>query len=293
MNVLKAIIALMLFTLICISSAGASEIQTINPGSAAVAANTGVFAIDSVGNVGVGETASATLYVNNAWNPRFGDTYIDVTWDSSVAEYVSTDIRLSSNTTGTESGAGHVRIALGDFRNGYPTGSYPIATINLKALKAGTTPLTISIDHVRYWSSDLTTFTDITSSARALSGTFSTGALSGAVLDPGYAYEIGSVQSGAWQTYTMDVRSSDDYDILALVYSQANDFDLYISDPLTGAVYTAATAPYSTENGLTYIWAVSTIKPGKYLVSVHSTSGTGNFAFIHFYNRQPTQRAAT
>jgi len=77
-----------------------------------------------------------------------------------------------------------VRIALGDFRNGYPAGSYPIATINLKALKAGSTPLTVTItpltvtiDHVRYWSSDLSTFTDITSSATAVSGLFSTGAL--------------------------------------------------------------------------------------------------------------------
>ncbi|ACL16831.1 hypothetical protein Mpal_1517 [Methanosphaerula palustris E1-9c] len=209
MKFLKATGVLVLFTLVCISCAGAasttattvptqtatvqttttpttvsttattasSQAQVITPSVATVPANTGVFAIGSVGDVGVGQTAGATLYVNNAWSPVFGDTYIDITWDSSVAEYVSTDIKVSSNTTAAEGGNGHVRVALGDFKNGYPAGSYPIATINLKALKQGTTPLTVTIDHVRYWSSDLSTFTDITSSATAVSGVFSTGAV--------------------------------------------------------------------------------------------------------------------
>ncbi len=154
-----------------------SQVQTFNPSPATVPANTGVFAIGSVGNVAVGQTGGATLFVNNAWNPPFGDTYVDISWDPSVAQYVSTDIKVASNTTAAEGGDGRIRIALGDFRNGYPAGSYPIATINLKALKDGTTPLTVTIDHVRYWSSDLSTFTDITASATAVSGVFSTGAV--------------------------------------------------------------------------------------------------------------------
>ena len=160
-----------------VTTTTSNQVQTFNPSPATVPANTGVFAIGSVGNVAVGQTGGATLYVNNAWNPPFGDTYVDISWDSSVAEYVSTDIKVSSNTTAAEGGEGRIRIALGDFRNGYPAGSYPIATINLKALKDGTTPLTVTIDHVRYWSSDLSTFTDITASATAVSGVFSTGAV--------------------------------------------------------------------------------------------------------------------
>ena len=154
-----------------------TQVQVINPSPATVPANTGVFAIGSVGNVAVGQTGGATLYVNNAWNPPFGDTYVDISWDPLIAQYVSTDIRVSSNTTAAEGADGRIRIALGDFRNGYPAGSYPIATLNLKALKEGTTPLTVTIDHVRYWSSDLSTFTDITASATAVSGVFSTGAV--------------------------------------------------------------------------------------------------------------------
>ena len=106
-------------------------------------------------------------------------------------------------------------------------------------------------------------------------------------MDPGYNYDIRYVASGAWQIYDLDVTSTDDYNILALVYNHMNDFDLYVVDPTTHTYITSATAPYSTENGLDFIWAISTLKPGKYSVYVHSTSGAGNFAFFHFYNRQP------
>jgi hypothetical protein len=109
-------------------------------------------------------------------------------------------------------------------------------------------------------------------------------------LDPGYNYDIGYVASGAWQIYDLDITSTDDYDILALVYNHAYDFDLYVYDPSTRTYITSATAPYSTENGLDFIWAISTLKPGRYSVYVHSTSGAGNFAFFHFYNRQPIMR---
>ncbi len=43
-----------------------------------------------------------------------------------------------------------VRIMLGDFRNGYPAGKYPLADVTFTALREGTTPLTVSVDHVRY-----------------------------------------------------------------------------------------------------------------------------------------------
>lgn len=109
--------------------------------------------------------------------------------------------------------------------------------------------------------------------------------------DPGYSYEIGYVASGAWQAYDLVVTSTDDYDILALAYNHVNNFDLYIFDTTTNTYITSATAPYSTENGIDYIWAISTLKPGTYSVRIHSNSGAGNFAFIHFYNRQPVYRS--
>jgi len=90
------------------------------------------------------------------------------------------------------------------------------------------------------------------------------------------------------QSYSMDVMSGDDFTILALIYSQANDFDLYVYDP-SGTLITAATAPYSTENGFNYIWAISTRIPGRYVVKIHSTSGSGYFAFIHFNKNMQTQ----
>lgn len=104
----------------------------------------------------------------------------------------------------------------------------------------------------------------------------------------GYEGVLDYVGIGEVQSYSMDVMSGDDFTILALIYSQANDYDLYVYDS-SGTLITSATAPYSTENGLNYIWAVSTRIPGRYVVKIHSTSGSGYFAFIHFNKNMQTQ----
>lgn len=165
----KHLIVLLLLSICCIASASAT--------------GTGVFSISNVGNVAVGETGVATVFVNNNWNPNFGDTYVDVTFDPSAVAYVSAVVKVPSNTTDVKlDGNNKVRISLGDFRNGYPTGSYPIAELTFKQLKSGINPLTVTVDHVRYWSSDLTTFTDVTDTASAVSGVISTGAVAASVI---------------------------------------------------------------------------------------------------------------
>lgn len=109
----------------------------------------------------------------------------------------------------------------------------------------------------------------------------------------GYEGVVDYIGAGTWQSYALTVTNSDDYNILALVYSEANDFALYVYDPSTDQFITAATAPYSTENNLNYIWAISTLKPGKYSVYVHSLSGSGNFGLLHFYKSVQTQPKPT
>lgn len=85
------------------------------------------------------------------------------------------------------------------------------------------------------------------------------------------------------------MKSGDDFTILALAYSEANDFDRYGYDPLSDSIITSATAPYSTENGLKYIWAISSLNPGRYYIEIYSSRGSGNFAFIHFNRNRQTQ----
>jgi len=165
----KHLIVLLFFSICCIASASA--------------AGTGTFSVSNVGNVSVGETGVATVSVNNNWNPNFGDTYVFVSFDPTAVEYVSSTVKVPSNTTKVELvESGKVQISLGDFRHGYPTGSYPLAELTFKQLKSGSNPLTVSVDHVRYWSSDLTTFTDITDTASAVSGVFSSGAVAASVI---------------------------------------------------------------------------------------------------------------
>jgi hypothetical protein len=148
----------------------------IVPGPFTVPAGTGIFSITSVGNVPVGADGVVQLIVDNGWNPLFGDTYVDITWDPSMVTYESAAIKVL-NTTAAVSSDHSVRIMLGDFRRGYPQGRYPLAAITLRAIKEGTSTLSVSVDHVRYWSSDFNEFTDITATASGRNGLFSTGAL--------------------------------------------------------------------------------------------------------------------
>ncbi len=152
----------------------------VSSGPATVPFNTGVFSVTSIGNVPVGAIGTVQVVVDNAWEPRFADTYIDVKFDPSMIRYTSSSIRVQ-NTTAASRSDGMIRIMLGDFRNGYPQGKYPVADVTFTALREGTTPLTVSVDHVRYWNSDFSKFTDISSSASTQSGSFSTGPIAAAV----------------------------------------------------------------------------------------------------------------
>ncbi len=146
----------------------------IVPGPATVPGGTGIFSVSSVGNVPVGGMGTVQLVVDNAWTPLFSDTYIDLSFDPSMIRFLDATIRVA-NTTAALPKEGTVRIMLGDFRNGYPQGKYPIADMTFLSLREGTTPLTVSVDHVRYWNSDFTQFTDISSSALTQNGVFSSG----------------------------------------------------------------------------------------------------------------------
>lgn len=143
-------------------------------GPATVPSGTGVFSVTSIGNVPVGAIGTVQVVVDNAWEPAFSDTYVDIKFDPSMIKYTSSTIHVA-NTTAASRSDGMIRIMLGDFRNGYPQGKYPVADVSFTALREGTTPLTVSVDHVRYWNSDFTRFTDISSTASTQSGAFSTG----------------------------------------------------------------------------------------------------------------------
>lgn len=283
MKFLKAITALVLFTLICVSSAGASGMVK--------------FHIPEISNASVGDTVDATLYADNNLNPLISDIALTLNWSNGVLQYEGTTFTAGNTKVAEPIGTHLLTINIGDHTKGIATGDVALAHIKFKVLKPDNSPIEITVNNVIDLSG-----ADLTSTATAVDGlvkvgtqtttTTPTTTTATSYLDPGYSYKIGSMESGAWQAFNMDVTSTDDYDILALVYNQANNFELYVYDPTTGSVVTSATAPYSTENSLNYIWAVSTIKPGRYTVLVHSTSGAGTFAFIHFYNRQPIQRTA-
>lgn len=223
--------------------------QTIVPGAFTVPSGTGIFTVTSVGNVPVGADGVVQLIVDNGWNPLFGDTYVDISWDPTMVTYESAAIKVL-NTTAAVSSDHSVRIMLGDFRRGYPQGRYPLASITLRALREGTSTLGVSVDHVRYWSNDFSEFTDITATASGRSGTFSTGPL--------------PVDTQPLVTFTQNT--------LAPVSYPTNDID-------AGAVTTTQTAAASTTTIPTTIETVATQPPATAVTTDLPTTNQTPYAY--------------
>lgn len=231
--------------------------QTIVPGSYTVPAGTGIFTVTPVGNVPVGADGVVQLIVDNGWNPPFGDTYVDISWDPSMVTYESAAIKVL-NTTAAVSSDHSVRIMLGDFRRGYPQGRYPLAAITLRAIREGSSSLTVSVDHVRYWTSDFSEFTDITATASGRSGTFSTGAL--------------PVESQPIVTFTQNT--------LAPISYPTNDID-------SGGVSTTATTATPTTTQPTTVATVETVATQPLATAVTTALPTTNQTLSAYVSYAP------
>ncbi len=70
----------------------------VTSGPATVPFNTGVFSVTSIGNVPVGAIGTVQVVVDNAWEPNFADTYIDITYDPSMIRYSSSSIHVDNTT---------------------------------------------------------------------------------------------------------------------------------------------------------------------------------------------------
>ncbi len=141
----------------------------------ASAAGTGTFSIEQTKSADVGQIGVVTLYMDNTWQPAADDVWATVNWDGAVLGYISTDWKVGNSVSATLNGTNSLFLQMADFTNKYPTGKVAIADINFKALTAGSSPMTIAIDHVRSHGNG-TEFVDLTPSAVSNQGTFTVGA---------------------------------------------------------------------------------------------------------------------
>ncbi len=139
----------------------------------ASAAGVGTFSIEQTKSADVGQIGVSTLYMDNTWQPQADDVWVTVKWDGAALGYISTDWKVGNSVSATLNGTNSLFMQMADLTNKYPNGKVAIADINLKALTAGTSALTITVDHVRgHTGVDETNFTDLTPSATANQGTF-------------------------------------------------------------------------------------------------------------------------
>ncbi len=142
----------------------------------ASAAGVGTFSLVQTKSADVGQIGVATLYMDNTWQPQADDVWVTAKWDGAVLGYVSTDWKVGNSVSATLNGTNSLFLQMADLTNKYGNGKIAIADINYKPLTTGSSPLTVTIDHVRgHAGIDETNFTDLTASAVAVQGTFLVG----------------------------------------------------------------------------------------------------------------------
>ncbi len=158
----------------------------------ASAAGVGTFSIEQTKSADVGQIGVSTLYMDNTWQPQADDVWVTVKWDGAALGYISTDWKVGNSVSATLNGTNSLFMQMADLTNKYPNGKVAIADINFKALTAGTSALTITVDHVRgHTGVDETNFTDMTASATANQGTFvvAPGTLTPTVVSDGQCHD--------------------------------------------------------------------------------------------------------
>ena len=113
------------------------------------AAGVGTLSIEQTKSADVGQIGVATLYMDNTWQPPADDVWVTVNWDGAVLGYISTDWKVGNSVSATLNGTNSLFMQMADFTNKYGNGKVAIADINFKALTAGSSTLTLTIDHVR------------------------------------------------------------------------------------------------------------------------------------------------
>lgn len=137
MTILRQVLVLCLFALYGVAAVSA--------------AGNGTFSIPAVTGVNVSDNLTATVYLENTWSPKAADVYMHVTYDSSLLAFVGADFKIGNTVAATKDADNSIFLQFGDFTNGYPNGRFPIADLKFMATGAGVSPLTVSIDHVRYY----------------------------------------------------------------------------------------------------------------------------------------------
>ncbi len=142
------------------------------------AAGVGTFSIEQTKSAEVGQIGVVTLYMDNTWQPLADDVWVTVKWDGAVLGYISTDWKVGNSVSATLTGTNSLFLQMADFSNNYPNGKVAVADINFKALAAGSSPMTIAVDHVRSHDAagnqdpSLSPFGELTASAVTNPGTF-------------------------------------------------------------------------------------------------------------------------
>ncbi|NLX49555.1 MAG: hypothetical protein GXY82_06745, partial [Methanospirillum sp.] len=146
------------------------------------AAGIGTFTIEQTKSADVGQIGIATLYVDNTWQPLADDVWVKVSWDGAVLGYVSADWKVGTSRD-AQLTDNELFIKVADWTNKFENGKIAIVDLYFQGKTQGSSPMTITVDHVRSHEGTSTAIAaDLTQSAVATPGTFTVAAGNGGVV---------------------------------------------------------------------------------------------------------------
>lgn len=99
----------------------------------------------SEANWKTGQSVEVKVMLDNNLNPLAKDISIYFDWNPEMLKYEGCDFKVGRSTVAGLLSSHELNMMLGDFANGYPRGSYPLAVLKFKVIGPGDTPIVIKI----------------------------------------------------------------------------------------------------------------------------------------------------
>ncbi|MGD9936562.1 MAG: cohesin domain-containing protein [Methanoregulaceae archaeon] len=126
-------ILLLLCCMVSITAAGGMAKISVSPSEA---------------NWKTGQSVEVKVMFDNNLNPLAKDISIYFDWNPEMLKYEGCNFKVGRSTVAGLLSSHELNMMLGDFTNGYPRGSYPLAVLKFKVIGPGDTPILVRIVHL-------------------------------------------------------------------------------------------------------------------------------------------------
>ena len=108
----------------------------------------GTFWLEQTTSAEEGSVGVATLYLNSTWELPVESVRLALAWDGEVLQCAGTDWKVGGTLSAEPAGPAGLTLQMTGASNWYPRGKTAIAEISFRCLKAGSSPLPLTVGYV-------------------------------------------------------------------------------------------------------------------------------------------------